>query len=191
MNERKHTPVSRKCQFLEMCWQLHPRQPNSTLWTFGAPRRTLLAHRRKVVQHQYRITADKILTNHIFTQSRAQIGSTMSLLRNENDYVYWYKISLVSWTSLKTTFCRLFSICSYRVTFITVNMYILSCIIFIFHCLFVKPLYVLCNWHYSESTITTSLDKWIICLTVQSFVSKDMRLCLSKYTLILPLVNGL
>jgi len=70
MNERKHIPVSRKCQFLEMCRQLHPCPPVSTLWMFGAPRRTLLIHRTKVVKPQYRITADKRLMNHIFTQSR-------------------------------------------------------------------------------------------------------------------------
>ena len=38
------------------------------------------------------------------------------------------------------------------------------------------------NWLYAETTITTRLDKWLIRLTMQSFVSKDMRLCLSKYT---------
>jgi len=41
------------------------------------------------------------------------------------------------------------------------------------------------NWHYAEATITTPSDKWLICLTKKSFVSKDMRLCLSQYTLIL------
>ena len=45
--------------------------------------------------------------------------------------------------------------------------------------------YVSVNWHYAESTITTPLDQWLICLTKYSFVSKDMRLCLSKYTVIL------
>jgi len=47
------------------------------------------------------------------------------------------------------------------------------------------------NWHYAEATINTPLDKWLICLTKYFFVSNDMRLCLSKDTLILSLVNGL
>jgi len=47
------------------------------------------------------------------------------------------------------------------------------------------------NWHYARATITTPLDKWLICLTKYSLVYKDMRLCLSKYTLILSLVNRL
>ena len=43
------------------------------------------------------------------------------------------------------------------------------------------------RWDYHNH----ALDKWLICLTKKYFVSKDMRLCLSKYTLILSLVNGL
>ena len=56
-----------------------------------------------------------------------------------------------------------------------------------------KAVSTLANWHYAEATIslTTPLDKWQICLTKQSFVSKDMRLCFPKYMLILVLVNGL
>jgi len=50
---------------------------------------------------------------------------------------------------------------------------------------------ILNNWHYAEATTITPLDKWLIGLTNKSFVSKDMRLCLSKSTLIFSLVNGL
>jgi len=40
--------------------------------------------------------------------------------------------------------------------------------------------------HYNHA-----LDKWLICSTKWSFVSKDLQLCVSKYTLILSLVNWL
>ena len=49
----------------------------------------------------------------------------------------------------------------------------------------------LLNLHYAKDSITTPLDKWLMCLNLLSFVPKDMRLCLSKYTLIFSLVNGL
>jgi len=53
----------------------------------------------------------------------------------------------------------------------------------------VKPWQNTLNRHYAEATITTPLDKCLICLTTLYFVSNDMRLWLSKYTLILSLVN--
>ena len=43
------------------------------------------------------------------------------------------------------------------------------------------------NWQYADA-ITTPLDKWLI---NWSFVFKDTRLCLSKYTLIFSLVYGI
>jgi len=49
----------------------------------------------------------------------------------------------------------------------------------------------LTNWHYADATITTPLDKWLICLTKLSFVFMNMWLCLSKYIYaICLLVNG-
>ena len=47
------------------------------------------------------------------------------------------------------------------------------------------------NWHYAEANISTPLNKSLICLTKLFFVSKDMRLCLSKYMLFFSLVNRL